>query len=78
MITQVRRWLPERAIVVVADTTYAVWERLSVAWYGCSTRSVDLASGTAVWYHGGLPVVPRRWAATYGGSSNRKPCSVPI
>jgi hypothetical protein len=120
MIMQVRRWLPNRAIVVVADSSYAVlevlasaaqlpvtmitrlrldaalyepaperepgkrgaprkkgerqpslsqrlanpkteWERLSVAWYGRSTRTVDLASGTAVWYHSGLPLVPLRW-----------------
>jgi DDE superfamily endonuclease len=122
MILQVRRWLPNRAIVVVADSSYAVlellsacaglpipvtlitrlrldaalydpapprepgkrgaprkkgerqptlkerlaapstdWERVMVAWYGRSTRSVDLASGTAVWYHSGLPVVPIRW-----------------
>src|SRR5262249_1289917 len=37
------------------------WERVSVAWYGRTTRNVELASGTAVWYHSGLPVVPLRW-----------------
>jgi hypothetical protein len=37
------------------------WERVTLAWYGRTTRMVDLASGTAVWYHGGLPVVPLRW-----------------
>ena len=122
MITQVRRWLPERAIVVVADSSYAVlellaaaaalptpvsmitrlrldaalydpapprekgtkgaprkkgarqpsltqrladpkttWERVTLAWYGGTTRSVELASGTAVWYHSAKPVVPIRW-----------------
>lgn len=122
MIRQVRHWLPNRAIVLVADSSYAVlellaacanlptpvtmitrlrldaalydpapprepgkkgaprkkgarqpslkerladptteWERVNVAWYGRSTRTVELASATAVWYHGGLPVVPIRW-----------------
>jgi hypothetical protein len=122
MITQLRRWLPGRALVVVADRTYAVltlaaacarqaepvtlvtrlrldaalydpapprqpgtrgaprkkgarqpslaqrladpatgWEAATVAWYGGGTRQVALASGTAVWYHPGLPVVPLRW-----------------
>jgi hypothetical protein len=122
MITQVRRWLGERAIVVVADNTYAVlellaaaaslptpvtmitrlrldaalydpapprevgkkgaprkkgerqpslaqrlvdpkteWQRVELDWYGRSTRTVELASGTAVWYHSGLRVVPLRW-----------------
>jgi len=122
MITQVQRWLPNRAIVVVADSSYAVlellaaaanlptpvsmitrlrldaalydpapprekdtkgaprkkgdrqpslaqrlddpttvWERVRLHWYGSTQRSVELASGTAVWYHSAKPVVPIRW-----------------
>jgi hypothetical protein len=122
IITQLRRWLPNRSLVVVADSSYAAiellaatlglaqpvtlitrlrldaalydpapprekgkrgaprkkgdrqptlearlhdpkteWERLNVAWYAGSTREVELASGTAVWYHSGKPVVPLRW-----------------
>lgn len=122
MITQVRRWLPDRVVVLVADSSYAVlellasaatlstpvtiitrlrldaalydpapprqpgqkgaprkkgdrqptlahrltdpatvWETVTVAWYGGATRSVELASGTAVWYHSAKPVVPIRW-----------------
>jgi DDE superfamily endonuclease len=122
MILQLRRWLPGRKLVVVADSGYAVlellaacvrlvnpvvmitrlrldaalydpapsrppgargrprikgdrqptlaarladpasvWQRCQVSWYGGSAREVELASGTAVWYHGGLPVVPIRW-----------------
>jgi hypothetical protein len=44
----------------LADPT-TVWEQLSVAWYGGTRRMVELATGTAVWYHGGLPAVPLRW-----------------
>jgi hypothetical protein len=122
MIFQVRRWLPGRRLVVVADGGYAVlellaacqrlgnpvvmitrlrldaalydpapprqpgakgrprkkgkrqptlaarlvdpatvWQRCEVGWYGAGTREVELASGTAVWYHYGLPAVPIRW-----------------
>jgi hypothetical protein len=122
MIAQLRHWLPNRAIVVVADSTYAglellaaaaslptpvsmitrlrldaalydpapprekgkkgaprkkgerlptlsqrlsdpktTWQTVTLAWYGRSNRTLELASGTAVWYHGGLPVVPIRW-----------------
>jgi DDE superfamily endonuclease len=122
MITQVRRWLGERMLVVVADSSYAaiellcacltlprpvtivtrlrldaalyepapprekgkkgaprkkgarqpslakrlceaetVWETASVRWYGGVMRQLELASGTAVWYHSGLPPVPIRW-----------------
>ena len=122
LIRQLRRWLPDRALVVVADSTYAVlelladaaglprpvtvvtglrldaalydpapprepgtkgrprvkgkrqptlamrlldpatvWERLSVPWYGGETASVDVATGTALWYHPGQPPVALRW-----------------
>ncbi len=30
-------------------------------WYGRRTRVVKVATGTAVWYHSGMPVVPLRW-----------------
>lgn len=122
MIRQLRRWLPERGLVVVADSSYSVldllacaasmiepvaivtrlrldaalydpaplrkpgtngrprkkgarqptllkqlddpstlWQNLTVAWYGGTTRAVELASETAVWYHNGLPPVAIRW-----------------
>jgi hypothetical protein len=122
MLAQVRRWLPERVVVVVADSSYAaiellaassalplpvtlvsrlrldaglydpapprekgkkgaprkkgerqatlserlcnpetVWETATVRWYGGALRQVELASGTAVWYHSAMPVVPIRW-----------------
>jgi hypothetical protein len=39
-----------------------VWQRHTVAlWYGRTNRIVELATGTAVWYHSGLPPVPIRW-----------------
>ncbi len=121
-INQVRRWLPDRQLVVVADSSYAViellahcarlaqpvavltrlrldaalydpaperkpgtngrprkkgarqptldqrlgdpstvWHTLIVRWYGDVQRTVELATGTAVWYHTGLPPVPIRW-----------------
>ena len=122
MICQVRRWLPERALVFVADSTYATfkllsacqklpgeltlitrlrldaarsdpvparqpgqrgrtrkkgarqprlaarlldpttqWSTVSVCWYGGKTRTVELASDTAVWFHAGQPPVAIRW-----------------
>jgi hypothetical protein len=122
MMRQLRRWLPGRRLVVVADSSYSVLEllacaarmiepvaivtrlrldaalydpapvrkprttgrprkkgarqptlakrltdpgtdgpRSSVAWYGGTTRTVELASATAVWYHNGLPPVAIRW-----------------
>ncbi len=39
-----------------------VWQRHTVTlWYGRTNRVVEIATGTAVWYRGGLPPVPIRW-----------------
>src|SRR5258708_1445407 len=121
MIRQLHRWLPEQALVIVADGSYAVveflanlvrlphvtgvprlrldaalydpaprrkagkkgraavkgkrqptlakrlsdpataWQTSTVSWYGGSTRSVEMATGTAWWYRAGVPPVPIRW-----------------
>jgi hypothetical protein len=123
LIRQVRRWLPERLLVVVADSSYAVltllatcrslrpavvfitrlrldaalyepapprapgqrgrprvkgkrlptleqllaspetsWETVTVPrWYSQGRREVEVVTGTCVWYHTGLPLVPIRW-----------------
>jgi hypothetical protein len=122
LITQVREWLPERLLVVVADSSYAAlellaacqglpqpvtmvsrlrldaalydpapprkpgqrgrspkkgarqpslqarlndpttdWQTVTVRWYGGTTRTVRLASGTALWHHSGKPLVALRW-----------------
>lgn len=39
-----------------------VWQRWNVEnWCGQGPRLVEIASGTAIWYHTGLPPVPIRW-----------------
>ena len=39
-----------------------LWQALVVpGWYGAGERTIEIASATAVWQHGGLPVVPIRW-----------------
>src|SRR5262245_57549742 len=134
MIKQVRRWLKTRAIVMVADSSYAVlellaatvglgepvtvvtrlrldaalydpapprqagqrgrprlkgarqpslkqrlsdpatqWREATVGWYGGTTRSVRLASGTAVWYHSGQPPLPIRWVLICDPEGKFKP-----
>jgi hypothetical protein len=118
-VLQIRRWLPDRRLVIVLDSAFAaleflaavrphvcvitrlrldanlfapappkrrgpgrsplkgprlpkltqllhdpatVWHRHTVAlWYGRTHRQLAIASGTAIWYHGGKPPVPIRW-----------------
>src|SRR5215213_2560829 len=52
--------LPTLAEVLADNGT--PWRRVAVpGWYGEGDRVVELCSGTAVWRHAGLPVVPIRW-----------------
>jgi hypothetical protein len=46
----------------VLDSAETQWTTITVPhWYGEPERVVEIASGTAVWYHTGLPPVPLRW-----------------
>ena len=48
-----------KAVLTDAATT---WTRVTITgWYGTTARAVELASGTAVWYQAGKPVLPIRW-----------------
>ncbi len=116
---QIRRWLPGRSIILVADSAFAAIQLLAdvsrhvgvvtrlrldaslfapappkrkgpgrrpirgkrlpkltqilvdpntawlphtvPVWYGETNRTVEFASGTALWYHGGMPPVAIRW-----------------
>jgi hypothetical protein len=46
---------------VVADAATTWTAHVIPRWYGQATRSIEIVSGTAVWYHSGMPVVPLRW-----------------
>jgi len=46
---------------VLTDPATA-WQRVTVpGWYGSGERDIEISTNTAVWRHGGLPVVPIRW-----------------
>ena len=46
---------------VLTDPT-TTWQRVTVlGWYGGGERVVEISTNTAVWRHGGMPVVPIRW-----------------
>lgn len=123
MMLQVRRWVPDRQLIFVVDSSFAViallahvsrlahpicmiarfrldaalyepvpprlpgtqgrprvkgsrlptlnqhvadprtrWQLVTLPhWYGEAQREVEIVSGTAVWYHKGVPAVPIRW-----------------
>ena len=51
--------LPALAVLLVDGTTQ--WVQMRVAWYQGTVRPMEVATGTAVWYHTGKPPVPIRW-----------------
>jgi len=53
-----------------------VWSEQVVRWYGRTTKSVHLASGTALWYHSGLEPVSIRWVLITDPAGTFKPQAV--
>lgn len=50
------------ALNKVLDDPATSWIALTVpVWYGEHDRAVEVVSGTALWYHPGMPTVPLRW-----------------
>jgi len=131
-ILQIKRWLPNRLIVVVADSSFSaieliaailrhvcfvtrlrldanlfepapecrsgkrgrppkkgrklpkltelladpatIWTTIMMPeWYGGQRCRLDIATGTAIWYHSGLPPVPIRWVLVRDPAGIRKP-----
>ena len=49
------------SLAQVAADAATTWTSLTIPyWYGQTTRSIEIVSDTAVWYHGGAPAVPLR------------------
>jgi hypothetical protein len=139
-ILQVKRWLPNRLIIIVADSSFAVIELIAAVrqhvcvvtrlrldanlfepppercpgqpgrprkkgrklpkltqvltdpatvwntilmseWYGGERCRLEIATGTAIWYHAGQPPLPIRWVLVRDPAGIRKPqaflCSDP-
>jgi hypothetical protein len=52
--------LPNLSVLAQDPTTD--WAPITLSnWYGNSKRTIEIVSGTALWYSTGLPVVPLRW-----------------
>jgi len=58
--------------VVLADPK-TKWQLVRVKWYDGTEQSMEVVSGTGVWYRIGLPVLPVRWVLTRDPEGNREP-----
>ncbi|PHN02068.1 IS701 family transposase [Flavilitoribacter nigricans] len=135
MMLQLSRWLPNRLIIIVADSSYSAidlldsvrrhvcmitrlrldaalydfvpprpagqvgrkrkkgerqptllqrlddpetkWTEMVIPkWYNHGARSMCIASGTAIWYHSGMPPAPIRWVLTKDPGGNIDPAAL--
>lgn len=53
-----------------------LWQKAKVAWYGGGVREVEIATGTAVWYHTSRPAVPIRWVIVRDPSGRLDPMAL--
>jgi hypothetical protein len=61
-------------LALVAEDPSTAWAGATVDnWYGGEERSVEVASGTALWYSTGLPAVPIRWVLVRDPQGEFKP-----
>jgi len=53
---------PHKKLSAILNDPKVSWQRYRVSlWYGRTNRIVEIATGTAIWYRGGVPPVPIRW-----------------
>jgi hypothetical protein len=57
---------------VLADPK-TTWSPVAVRWYDGAERELEVASGTAVWYHNGIEPLPIRWVLTRDPAGRLEP-----
>jgi DDE superfamily endonuclease len=56
--------------------TQTVWQKLTVDWYGEGERTLEICTGTALWYRYGYDPLPIRWVLTRDPSGKRPPKAI--
>jgi hypothetical protein len=64
--------LPKLAALAAAPSK-TTWTSAVIDWYGGEQRWVRIASGTAIWHHGGMPTAPVRWVLVRDPFGEREP-----
>src|SRR5258708_28879548 len=57
---------------ILADPN-TTWQRLTLEWYGQGERTLEICSGTALWYRAGFAPLPIRSVLTRDPQGNRPP-----
>src|SRR5215510_1824581 len=53
-----------------------IWQLLTVDWYGQGERTLEICTGTALWYRSGYDPLPIRWVLTRDPSGKRPPKAI--
>jgi DDE superfamily endonuclease len=59
------------ALETVLQDSETVWQTLTLDWYGQGQRTLEICTGTALWYRYGYPPLPIRWVLTRVPSGKR-------
>ena len=57
---------------ILADSQ-TTWQRLTLDWYGQGERTLEICTGTALWYRAGYDPLPIRWVLTRDPQGKRPP-----
>ncbi len=60
----------------VLQDPHTVWQNLTLDWYGEGKRTVEVCTGTALWYRYGLDPLPIRWVLTRDPSGKHPPKAI--
>ena len=59
------------ALEQVLQDPETVWQKLTLDWYGEGERTLEICTGTALWYRYGSDPLPIRWVLTRDPSGKR-------
>jgi hypothetical protein len=60
-------------LTTVLRDPHTEWETLTVTWYGGTQRTLEVTTGTALWYSTGTDPLPIRWVLTRDPEGKREP-----
>ena len=64
------------ALEQVLQDSQTVWQKLTLDWYGEGERTLEICTGTALWYRYGSDPLPIRWVLTRDPSGKRPPKAI--
>ena len=64
------------ALETVLQDSETVWQKLTLDWYGQGERTLEICTGTALWYRYGYDPLPIRWVLTRDPSGKRPPKAI--